>query len=80
MTEYDPNAEVLRLLDSLCDRREYGLLRAVLMAWPHNGLTDGIEELVQSLKSIRRNERLTDTEKEMVGLAIEGYSAALYRR
>ena len=80
MAERDANAEVLRLLDSLCDRREYGLLRAVLMAWPHNGLTDGIEELVQSLKGLRRDERLTDAEKETVGLAIEGYSLSLNRR
>lgn len=45
------NTSLRTLLDQWCERREYGALAHILPAWTgNNGLTDGWQDLHDSLK------------------------------
>jgi hypothetical protein len=80
MSDLNPNELISELLDAWCERRNYALLRSVLTVWPHNGLTDGIAELVQALKGIRRSDLMTECERDKINQAIGSYSSALNDR
>jgi hypothetical protein len=48
--------------------------------WPHYGLTDGVEQLLHALKSIRNRDDLLDDEKRRLNAAIGIYSRWLDAR
>src|SRR6185295_14330849 len=76
------NTIVAELIDHWCERRSLVALRCVLEGWPHNGLTDGLAELADALRSVRALARseLLDTEVDAVSRAIALLDQAVYRR
>lgn len=80
MPDENPDDIVFALLDAWCERRAFLPLRRVLPCWPHNGLSDGIHDLIQAMKGIRLSEHLTEQERERLNVAIGAYSRALYDR
>jgi len=77
----DVNKTVAQLIDQWCERRALGPLRYILNGWPHNGLTDGLAILMDSLEKVRglAREDLTPEEEELVDHAISILRRAVYR-
>lgn len=79
----DVNAEITRLTNLWCDRRELGPLRTILNAWPMAmGLTDEVADLAAALKHIKAAYRdsLPPDEIEKVRLLWSQVQQALDRR
>ena len=80
----DVLAEARSLLDAWCDRRVYSAICELYRGYcAVNGLTDGWEELVQSLKRLRiqanaENSLITSSEAARIELLIGAVSRALY--
>ena len=60
MSQLDVRAEIERLIDRWCERRELAYLRIILPAWPMAmGLTDEVAELASALKHLKAMHRDT---------------------
>ena len=63
----DVNAEISKLVDCWCERRELGALETVLGDWlGNNGLTDGWCQLRDALKHAYTECSLPQEEREML--------------
>lgn len=73
---------VLQLIDCWCERRALKPLRWVLSAWPHNGLTDGISDLLEALRTARAlgKAEIAPPEEDMLNQAIAEITKALDQR
>jgi hypothetical protein len=71
---------ITELINEWCVRRALGPLRYVLPSWPHNGLTDGIAECLESLRAARAlsGNQITTEEKDKLSQAIAILTQAVY--
>jgi hypothetical protein len=70
-----------RLIDAWCDRRELGVLAGILPAYTSNfGLTEGWGALMDALRILRTNPRLTAAEKDEVERLVPLVEHILYRK
>jgi hypothetical protein len=54
MNQEDFDKELGKLIDAWCERREFRLLKTILLAYPRvSGLTDEWSDLATALKTIR---------------------------
>ena len=69
------------LIELWCERRALKALRLVLAAWPHNGLTDGLELLREAFSMVRAfGGTLEPIEAELLGLALNQIDRTLNER